>query len=143
MLKTKPLTTLDEVNLFFDQAAEDLSINALGARVVVQGFGNVRSWVAQLVHNNGCRVGDVGDVGDGIYNPAGLGIPAVVAYHQAEGTVAGFPSSDDITNGELLRLEWEILVPAAIDTGHRHQRRKRPVRQSALDPEGSQPPHHS
>ena len=92
MLKTKPLTTLDEVNLFFDQAAEDLSINALGARVVVQGFGNVGSWVAQLVHNSGCRVVAVSDVGGGIYNPAGLDIPAVVAYHQAEGTVAGFPS---------------------------------------------------
>ena len=41
MLKTKPLTSLDEVNLFFDQAAEYLSINALGAGIVVQGFGTV------------------------------------------------------------------------------------------------------
>ena len=72
-----------------------------------------RSWVAQSVHNSGCRVVTVGD---GIYNPAELGIPAVVAYRQAEGTVAGFPSSDDITNRELLRLECEIPVPTAIET---------------------------
>lgn len=68
-----------------------------------------------MVHNSGCRVVAVSDVAGGIYNPAGLDIPAVVAYHQAESTVAGFPGSDDITNGELLRLECEILVPAAID----------------------------
>ena len=61
-------------------------------------------------------MGDMGDMGDGIYNPAELCIPAVVAYRQAEGTVAGFPSSDDITNRELLRLGCEILVQPAIDT---------------------------
>ena len=69
-----------------------------------------------MVHNSGCRVVAVGDVDDGIYNPAELGIPAVVAYRQVEDTVAGFPSSHDITNRELLRLECDILVPTAIDT---------------------------
>ncbi len=103
------------VAYLLEEAADDLSISILGARVAVQGFGNVGSWVARLVHNQGCRVIAVSDVDGGVHNPAGLDIPALVAYHQAGGTVAGFPDSEDITNSELLGLECEILVPAAID----------------------------
>ena len=98
-----------------EEAAESLSFNTKGARVAVQGFGNVGSWVARLVHESGCRVVAVSDVDGGVYNPAGLDIPALVDYRQAERAVEGFPESDDITNGELLRLECEILVPTAID----------------------------
>ncbi len=102
------------VALVLEAAANDLSLDPQGARVAIQGFGNVGSWSARLVHQLGCRVIAVSDVQSGVYNPNGLQIPQLVEYHRATGSVSGFSGGDRITNAELLELDCEMLVPAAV-----------------------------
>ena len=97
------------------EAAKNLPIGLAGTRVAVQGFGNVGSWAARLLHENGCRVVAVSDVKGGVYRPGGLDIPKLLEYDKANQTVVGFPGGDSITNAELLELECDLLVPAAID----------------------------
>jgi glutamate dehydrogenase (NAD(P)+) len=98
-----------------DDAARDLSINLDGATVAVQGFGNVGSWFARLVGDLGCRVVAVSDVRGGAYNPDGLEIPAVFDWSNESGSVVGAPGTETITNAELLELDVDVLVPAALD----------------------------
>lgn len=97
------------------EAAKDIGISPEGARIVVQGFGQVGSWTVQLLGEMGCKVIGVSDVDGGIYNPGGIDINALLPYKQSNGTVSDFPGGDRITNEELLELECEFLVPAAID----------------------------
>jgi len=86
-----------------------------GARVVVQGYGNVGSVAAYLMHDQGCRIVAVSDSGGGIYNPRGLDPRAALRFKAERGTVAGFPGTDRVTNEELLELPCEILVPSALE----------------------------
>ncbi|MCA9885525.1 MAG: Glu/Leu/Phe/Val dehydrogenase [Anaerolineae bacterium] len=83
--------------------------------VAVQGFGNVGSNAALYAHELGYRVVAVSDVDGGIYNPAGLDIPAVVAFAAERGTVLDFPRAENITNAELLAVECDVLIPAAME----------------------------
>ncbi len=87
-----------------------------GTRFAVQGFGNVGSWFAKLVHAEGGRVIAVSDVKGGIINPEGLDIPGVAEHAKATGSVVGFPGSAPISNEELLVADCDVLVPAAL--GH-------------------------
>src|SRR5579884_896603 len=97
------------------EAARDCGMRLAGSRVVVQGFGNVGSVAARLMHAEGCRIVGVSDVCGGIYNPRGL-VPDAVARHVREtGGVAGFPGADRVSNADLLELPCEVLVPAAIE----------------------------
>ncbi|MEO7716839.1 MAG: Glu/Leu/Phe/Val dehydrogenase, partial [Capsulimonas sp.] len=96
------------------QAARAQGHNLEGARVVVQGFGNVGGAAARLFHARGAKVIAVSDYRGGIVNPDGLPIPEVVAYSKANGSVAGFPGSESITNAEILELPCDVLVPAAL-----------------------------
>jgi glutamate dehydrogenase (NAD(P)+) len=86
-----------------------------GARVVVQGFGNVGSVTAALLHELGARVIAVSDVQGGVYHGNGLDIPQLLTYQQKTKTVIGFPGAEAITNADLLTLPCEILVPAALE----------------------------
>ncbi len=92
-----------------------LGIPLAGARVVVQGFGNAGSIAAQLFHEAGAKVLAVNDSRGAICNPKGLDIPAVIAFKNRTGTVVGFPEAGPIEPEELLALECEILVPAALE----------------------------
>jgi glutamate dehydrogenase (NAD(P)+) len=86
-----------------------------GARVVVQGFGNVGYHTARLLHEAGARVVAVSDVHGGIYHPEGL-VPRLVREHRDRtGSVVGYPGARTLTNAELLELDCELLVPAAIE----------------------------
>ena len=98
-----------------EEAAGDLGIDLAGATVAVQGFGNVGSWFARLVTELGCRVVAVSDVSGGIYRPDGLDVGPVLAHNGEAGTVAGAPGTEAITNEELLELDVDVLVPAALD----------------------------
>jgi glutamate dehydrogenase/leucine dehydrogenase len=98
-----------------EEAARDLKLDPKGARIVVQGFGNVGSWAARLFHEIGCQVLAVSDIDGGIYNAKGLDIPGLVKHKSAGGAVAQFAGGDRISNAELLELECDVLVPAAID----------------------------
>jgi glutamate dehydrogenase (NAD(P)+) len=97
------------------EASGLLKIPLQGARVVVQGFGNVGSVTAALLDELGARVIAVGDVNGALYRDAGLNIRQLITYQQEAKTVVGFPDADPITNADLLTLSCEILVPAALE----------------------------
>ncbi len=98
------------------EAARDLGLAFEGARVVVQGFGQVGSWVARIAHEMGCKVVAVSSIEGGIYNPGGLDIPKVLEHMREAAGVVGFPDGDMVTNAELLEIDCEALVPAAIES---------------------------
>ena len=83
--------------------------------VAVQGFGNAGSIAAQLMSDEGSTVIAVSDTGGAIWKQDGLDIPRVLGWKKEHGTVVGFPGSKTITNGELLELECDILIPAAYE----------------------------
>ena len=91
-----------------------LGMTLEGARVVIQGYGNVGSNAARLLHEAGARIIAVSDVRGGIHASGGLD-PQEVARHAREtGSVGGLPGTKTITNAELLTLECDLLVPAAL-----------------------------
>ncbi|HEX2293830.1 MAG TPA: Glu/Leu/Phe/Val dehydrogenase [Actinomycetota bacterium] len=83
--------------------------------VAIQGYGKVGGFAAQLLHDAGCRVVAVSDVDGGLYRERGLDPEAINRHKQEAGTVAGFAGADEITNEELLEIECDVLVPAAIE----------------------------
>ena len=97
------------------EIAKDLSIDPAGAKIVVQGFGQVGSWAARIAGEMGCTVVAVSDVDGGTYNPNGLDVEALVDIKDAGGKVGDFKGGEPITNDELLELDCDILIPAAID----------------------------
>ena len=86
-----------------------------GARIVVQGFGNVGSVTAALMHELGARVIAVSDVQGGIYHERGLDVPKLLKHQQERKTIVDFPEAEAITNADLLTLPCDILVPAALE----------------------------
>jgi glutamate dehydrogenase (NAD(P)+) len=98
-----------------EEAAGDIGLELEGATVAIQGFGNVGSWVARLIGELGCRVVAVSDVRGGVYRPDGLSVPAVVDWVREHGSVVDAPGTEAVTNAELLELDVDVLVPAALD----------------------------
>ncbi|MGO9241534.1 MAG: Glu/Leu/Phe/Val family dehydrogenase [Bryobacteraceae bacterium] len=96
-------------------ACEHLRLPMKGAKVVVQGFGNAGSIAAQLLHAHGCSVIGVSDSTGCIYDRDGLDIPKLMLYKEQTGRVAGFAGSEPITPQELLWLDCDILIPAALE----------------------------
>jgi glutamate dehydrogenase/leucine dehydrogenase len=94
---------------------EHLHMTLKGATVVVQGFGNAGSIAAQLLHEAGAKVIAVSDSTGCIYNRNGLNIPEVIHMKALTGHVEGFPESEAIDPNELLALNCDILVPAALE----------------------------
>jgi glutamate dehydrogenase (NAD(P)+) len=82
--------------------------------VAIQGFGNVGSITAKHMHLGGAKVVSVSDVAGAIYNPNGLDIPAVMEYVREQGTLEGYTEADRIANHQLLELNVDILIPAAL-----------------------------
>jgi glutamate dehydrogenase (NAD(P)+) len=96
-------------------ALRDAGREAEGTTVAIQGFGKVGGLAALYLYEAGCKVVAVSDVGGGAYNPQGLDIPALLAAVRAgETTVAGFPGADTISNADLLTLDVDVLIPAAL-----------------------------
>jgi glutamate dehydrogenase/leucine dehydrogenase len=85
------------------------------ATVAVQGFGNAGSIVARLLHEDGARIVALSDSRGGISNPGGIDPVAALTYKQETGSLAGFPNTDRMTNEELLEINCDILVPAALE----------------------------
>lgn len=83
--------------------------------VAIQGFGNVGSWTARTMSERGARVVAVSDVTGGIYSSNGIDPRGLNRYMKENGTVLGYPGSDQISNDELLTLDVDILVPAAME----------------------------
>jgi glutamate dehydrogenase (NAD(P)+) len=83
--------------------------------VAIQGYGKVGGFAAQLLHDAGCRVVAVSDVEGGLYREKGLDPEAINRHKLEAGTVGGFPGGEAIENSELLEIECDVLVPAAIE----------------------------
>jgi glutamate dehydrogenase (NAD(P)+) len=96
-------------------AMRDLDMVPERCSVVVQGFGNVGSISARLLHAIGCRVIGLSDVSGGIYNPRGIDVPLALRYSQEHGTLLGLPNTETVNNQELLELPCDVLVPAALE----------------------------
>lgn len=95
-------------------AMDKLRMNPYRSSAAIQGFGNVGSFAAELLHERGVTVTAVSDVTGGYYNDKGLDINAAIAYRNAnKGTLEGFKGAERITNEELLALPVDVLVPAA------------------------------
>jgi glutamate dehydrogenase (NAD(P)+) len=86
-----------------------------GARVVLQGFGNVGSFAGKFLAEMGARIVAVADHGGAVRRPEGLDVPALLAYvRQNRGTVAGFPGGEAFDPATIWAQEGDILVPAAL-----------------------------
>jgi glutamate dehydrogenase/leucine dehydrogenase len=97
------------------EAARHLGIELKKAKISVQGFGNAGAIAAQLIVAEGSTVVAVSDSTGGIHNPNGLDIAKVINWKKEHGTVQGFPGAKDITNAEVLEVECDILIPAALE----------------------------
>jgi len=97
------------------QASKALDVSLPGARVSIQGYGNAGSIAATLLAAESAIIVAVSDSTGGIHNPAGLDPARVSAWKQEHGTVVGFPGSDDVSNQEILEIDCDILVPAALE----------------------------
>src|SRR5439155_2580175 len=86
------------------------------ARVVVQGFGNVGGGTVKLLHDQGCTIVGVSDVQGGTYNPEGLSPTGLDKAEDELGTIHGFEGGETVSNQELLELECDVLIPAAVES---------------------------
>ncbi|MBY0358835.1 MAG: Glu/Leu/Phe/Val dehydrogenase [Candidatus Obscuribacterales bacterium] len=96
------------------RAVAHIGLKTPAPTVAVQGFGNVGSIAARLLHDSGYKIVAVSDVHGGVYNKDGLDIPRLQAYVSEMGKVAGFPHSQEISNSQLLEVVCDVLVPAAL-----------------------------
>ena len=97
-----------------------LNMNGSNIKIAIQGFGNVGSHAALTAKEFGYKVVAVSDVEGGVYNPDGLEPEKVLEYSRKTGSVVGYPEAKTITNEELLALDVDVLIPAAIEgTIHR------------------------
>ena len=97
------------------QALEHLGMRVEGATVAVQGFGNVGSVAAQLLAGAGAKVVAISDRTGGVRNAAGIDVDAAIDWVRTHKTLEGFPGGDPVTNDELLELEVDVLLPAALE----------------------------
>jgi glutamate dehydrogenase len=106
--------TAQGVIIMIKQALKIRGMSLNQARVVIQGFGNAGSYLAQFLHESGARVVGISDVYGAIYEEDGLDIPNLLDRRDSFGTVTKL-FSKTITNQQLLEQKCDILVPAAIE----------------------------
>ena len=94
--------------------APELELSIRGARVVIQGFGNVGSHAARCLHAAGAKVIGVSDVHGARYDEAGLDVPGLLEHQAAHGSLAGCAAGAPLDPAELLELPCDVLVPAAL-----------------------------
>jgi len=95
--------------------AADMDIDPAGTRVAVHGFGNAGTWTARLLHEMGCKVIAVSDSRGGIYHEGGIDVEAAISHKRESGAIGDMPGTETITNEDLLELECDFVIPAAID----------------------------
>ncbi|MEA2672213.1 MAG: glutamate dehydrogenase [Chloroflexota bacterium] len=112
----RPRATGRGVTVVAIEACRHLGMDPAETTVAVQGFGNVGSVGAQLMHEAGFRVCAVTDVSGGVHDPAGLDIPAILEHRRAGGTLASLTGLRRVSNQALLELPVDMLVPAAMES---------------------------
>ncbi|MBA2290123.1 MAG: Glu/Leu/Phe/Val dehydrogenase [Chloroflexia bacterium] len=99
-----------------EEAARHIDVDLSSTRTVVQGFGNAGAVAARLMEErNKSSVVAVSDSRGGIYNADGLNLDQVTKHKDRTGSVVGYPEADDVTNEELLELQCDVLIPAALE----------------------------
>lgn len=97
------------------EALRELGMPVRGTTVAVQGFGNVGSITAMLLEREGCRITAISDRNGGVHNPQGIDVAAAIEYVRRNRDLDGFAGGDPISNEELLTLDVDVLVPAAME----------------------------
>jgi glutamate dehydrogenase len=106
--------TAEGVTIIINEAAKKRGIDMKGARVVIQGFGNAGSFLSKFLHDAGAKVIGISDAYGALHDPNGLDIDYLLDRRDSFGTVTTL-FDNTISNSELLELDCDILVPAAIE----------------------------
>jgi glutamate dehydrogenase (NAD(P)+) len=97
------------------EAVRKKEMRLADARVAVQGFGNVGSFLAKFLAEEGSTVIAISDSSTGLHNPKGIDVAAALAHKQETGSLAGLRGADEISNEELLLLDCDVLAPCALE----------------------------
>ncbi|MHA2132215.1 MAG: Glu/Leu/Phe/Val family dehydrogenase, partial [Promethearchaeota archaeon] len=98
------------------EAAKEIGLNLNGAKVAIQGFGNAGSWASKILAQDfNCKIIALSDSKGGIYNENGVDLNEASIQKTKTSTVVGVKNTQEITNAELLELECDILIPAALE----------------------------
>ncbi len=103
------------VKIVVKEALRELGMPLSGTKVAVQGFGNVGSVAARLLEEEGLTVIAIGDKSGAVYNPNGIYVSEAIDWIRQNKFLEGFPNGDAITNEQLLEIETDVLVPAALE----------------------------
>jgi len=103
------------VTIVVREALQHLGMPLAGSKVAIQGFGNVGSVAAELLQDEGMTVIGLSDKSGGIYNPHGIYVRDAIEWVRAHRFLDGYPFGEPITNEELLEIEADVLVPAALE----------------------------
>lgn len=97
-------------------AMEKRHINPFNAKCAIQGFGNVGSWAAKLLEERGVKVVAISDISGAYFNDNGIKIAEAIEYRDAnKGSLEGFGGAEKIDGNELLFLDVDVLIPAAME----------------------------
>ncbi len=97
------------------ESAKHVGFDIKGARIAVQGFGNVGSISAELLAGIGAKIVAVTDWKGGVYNAQGLDIAKLVDYVKQHKSVDGFSGAERLDNAQLFKLDVDVLIPAALE----------------------------
>jgi len=98
-----------------DEALKRLRMDRDHTRVIIQGFGNVGSNAARLMHGRGYKIVGISTGTGGLYNKNGIDIDALWMYYKRTNTLMGFPDAVESDSAELLVADCDILIPAAVE----------------------------
>jgi len=99
-----------------DEALKHFGWKRESTRVIVQGFGNVGSQAARLMHEAGYKIIGVADISGGVLNTSGINIPRLLGYVEKHKTIKGFDGGESIGTQDILEQECDILLPAATES---------------------------
>jgi glutamate dehydrogenase (NAD(P)+) len=99
-----------------DEALKRFGWKRESTRVIVQGFGNVGSQAARLMHESGYKIIGVADISGGVFNTTGINLPRLLGYVEKHKTLQGFDGGEAIGTQEILEQECDILLPAATES---------------------------
>jgi glutamate dehydrogenase (NAD(P)+) len=103
------------ISVVCDSALKYLNMPVEGCRVIVQGFGNVGSNAAKLLHEKGYTLIGITEFDGALYNANGIDIPSLTSHRKRAGTINGFGGAQAVDKDELITRECEILIPAATE----------------------------
>ena len=102
------------VAYMYEEAAKELDLSPDETRVAVQGFGNVGSWAARILQDLGCKLVAVSDAKGAIHSDGGIDAHALSEHVAEAETVVGFDGTDELAPDDLIGVECELFVPAAL-----------------------------